>query len=89
MRRRSSVWLVAVAHALTPPAGLRKLTRSVASPELLEQNDAVTFLQETGVPTFAADETWLKLDDAASRLQVMNKVPRAKRRVARGSFVRF
>ena len=65
MRRRSSVWLVAVAHALTPPAGLRKLTRSVASPELLDHNDAVTFLQETGVPTFAADEAWLELDDAA------------------------
>ena len=40
MRRRSNVWLVAVAHALTPPAGLRKLTRSVASPELLSHNDA-------------------------------------------------
>ena len=65
MRRRRSVWLVAVAHALTPPAGLRKLTRSVASPELLDHNDAVTFLQETGVPTFAADEAWLELDDAA------------------------
>ena len=65
MRRRRSVWLVAVAHALTPPAGLRKLTRSVASPELLDHNDAVTFLQETGVPTFAADEDWLELDDAA------------------------
>ena len=65
MRHRSSVWLVAVAHALHPPTGLRKLTRSVASPELLDHNDAVTFLQETGVPTFAADETWLKLEDAA------------------------
>ena len=65
MRRRSRVWLVAVAHALTPPTGLRKLTRSVASPDLLQQNDAVTFLQETGVPTFAADEAWLELDDAA------------------------
>ena len=65
MRRRSSVWLVAVAHALTPPAGLRKLTRSVASTDLLQQNDAVTFLQETGVPTFAADEDWLRLEDNA------------------------
>ena len=65
MRRRRGVWLVAVAHALTPPAGLRKLTRSVASPELLDHNDAVTFLQETGVPTFAADEDWLRLDDDA------------------------
>ena len=65
MRRRSSVWLVAVAQALTPPTGLRKLTRSVAAPDLLDHNDAVTFLQETGVPTFAADEDWLELDDAA------------------------
>ena len=65
-RRRDVLDLqLAVAHALHPPTGLRKLTRSVASPELLDHNDAVTFLQETGVPTFAADETWLKLEDAA------------------------
>jgi len=64
MRRRSA-WLVAVAHALHAPPGLRKLTRSVASPDLLAENDAVTFLQETGVPSFAASEGWVTLDSRA------------------------